>query len=1144
MRIDTTYWSRPVYLLFLTASIIVFLLFAHSIRAADSIQHSNITHTKVTAEILKAKIKEVDATADLKAETKAKLIELYRKALSYLEAKRSNKSSQQVYVQARKKALQHAKAIRKKLDKAKSDAPKVVLKVSKKTPTFEIEQLLLSEKANFAAVEAKLSGLEEKLAIEANRPDVARQRITDAKSRLQALASEQKIPEAKDQLPIMREAKHWVLSSESMALSAELKTLDTELLSQPMRIELLQAQRDETVRSLERIDTRVRLLEETVNQRRRAEAEEALAQTKAAQVEAKGKHPIIQKIAQDNAVLSEELSSLANIRQGVTDAVDVANKESRQIDADFQNAKQKLEIAGMGQVLGQVLQEQRRNLPDLRLYRKKAQEREKLSIESGLRLLHHKEERRYLRDMDAYIKRLTKDIPQQEIEQVSGELLNLLKSRKKILGKIITADNAYLRELAELDVAHRKALNSAVAYDEFLAERLLWLRSTPPVDLAALQALPSEIARLLSPSGWIDVVTTLAYQLIQSFTFVLLLILFALLLWYKKLFKQALIGTAACLGKISTDRLVYTFQALGYTVLLAIPWPLFMLTIGWQLRISLDATEFPRAIGVALVYASFPFYSLRVFRLLCFPKGIAAEHFRWSGASLKLLRHELNRLLAVFLPAYIVAMAASNVESGTVVKLAFVVAIGSLALFLYQVLHPTKGALQAIFRQRADPKINRLQYFWFPMVVAVPLVLVGLALAGYVYTAGTLTGLLFVTLWLLLVLLVLEQLTKRWLLLTRRRLALQAAIERRAAARAAAQAKESDMLREDSLSAEIEEPAVDLIALSEESRKLVNTALVIIGIVGLWVIWSRVLPAFGILSEISLWHHTVVVNGAEQLEPITLADLGLAFIFGFLTMVLTKNLPALQEIILLKRLDMTSGTRYAVTTLTGYAIATIGIILVWNTIGGEWSQIQWLAAALSLGIGFGLQEIVANFISGIIILFERPIRVGDVVTVGDTDGVVTRIQIRATTIRNWDRKELLVPNKEFITGRLLNWTLSDQITRVIVTVGVAYGSDVDKAMELMIEAAHEQEHALEDPEPRVTFEEFGDSALILRLRVYIPSIDYRITTLSGVHQAINRKFNEAGVVIAFPQVDVHYDAPSDVNKSIESKRGAAHPELD
>ncbi len=127
---------------------------------------------------------------------------------------------------------------------------------------------------------------------------------------------------------------------------------------------------------------------------------------------------------------------------------------------------------------------------------------------------------------------------------------------------------------------------------------------------------------------------------------------------------------------------------------------------------------------------------------------------------------------------------------------------------------------------------------------------------------------------------------------------------------------------------------------------------------------------------------------------------------------------------------------------------------------------------------------MANFISGIIILFERPVRVGDVVTIGETTGSVARIRIRATTIRNWDKQELLVPNKEFITGRLLNWTLSDNLNRIVINVGVDYGSDVTLALALLEEAVRENSRVLEDPEPRFTFEGFGDNALNLVVRCY------------------------------------------------------------
>ena len=177
-----------------------------------------------------------------------------------------------------------------------------------------------------------------------------------------------------------------------------------------------------------------------------------------------------------------------------------------------------------------------------------------------------------------------------------------------------------------------------------------------------------------------------------------------------------------------------------------------------------------------------------------------------------------------------------------------------------------------------------------------------------------------------------------------------------------------------------------------------------------------------------------------------------------------------------------------------------------------------------------MQEIFANFVSGLIILLERPVRVGDIVSVGGTDGVVTRIRIRAVTIRNWDRQELLVPNKEFVTGRLLNWTLSDKSTRIVIVVGVAYGSDVQRALTLLAEVAEQHEHVLDDPKPLITFEGFGDNSLTLILRCYLDSLDYRLPTTSELHEAINRKFEDAGIVIAFPQRDVHLDTtrPLDV----------------
>jgi potassium efflux system protein len=254
------------------------------------------------------------------------------------------------------------------------------------------------------------------------------------------------------------------------------------------------------------------------------------------------------------------------------------------------------------------------------------------------------------------------------------------------------------------------------------------------------------------------------------------------------------------------------------------------------------------------------------------------------------------------------------------------------------------------------------------------------------------------------------------------------------------------------------------------------------------------------------------------------------------------KVPAVLELTLLQRLPMSRASRYAFTTLTQYAVAMLGIVITFNALGLQWSSIQWLVAALSVGLGFGLQEIVANFISGIILLFEQRIRVGDIVTVNGTSGTVSKIRIRATTIVNWDRQELVIPNKTFITGELINWTLSDTINRVQITVGVSYGTDTREALRILGEVAEAHPNVMTDPAPLITFEGFGDNSLTLVMRVYLANLDNRLRTISELHQTILDKTREAGIEIAFPQRDVHLSTLSPLEVRISDGRPAGKSE--
>jgi potassium efflux system protein len=215
-------------------------------------------------------------------------------------------------------------------------------------------------------------------------------------------------------------------------------------------------------------------------------------------------------------------------------------------------------------------------------------------------------------------------------------------------------------------------------------------------------------------------------------------------------------------------------------------------------------------------------------------------------------------------------------------------------------------------------------------------------------------------------------------------------------------------------------------------------------------------------------------------------------------------------------------------------------------IGIGWSSVQWLVAAMTVGLGFGLQEIFANFVSGIILLFERPARVGDTVTIGTITGTITRIRIRATTVLDWDNKELIVPNKEFVTGNLVNWTLTNPTLRLIINVGVAYGSNTRLVTELLYQVAQGNSDVLEEPAPIVVFSEFGDSSLNFELRIFVSDLSTYRRLRHDLHMAIDDAFREHGIEIAFPQCDLHVRSLPDgmlVNSDAKQPRKSAESDM-
>jgi potassium efflux system protein len=310
----------------------------------------------------------------------------------------------------------------------------------------------------------------------------------------------------------------------------------------------------------------------------------------------------------------------------------------------------------------------------------------------------------------------------------------------------------------------------------------------------------------------------------------------------------------------------------------------------------------------------------------------------------------------------------------------------------------------------------------------------------------------------------------------------------------------------DAVSAVAAKPEVGLAQMRKQSRRLLQWAMAALFVGGLWLIWSGVVPALGGVLNEPLWTYTADNNPLKILQ-VTYQDLMAAAVVLLLTLAASKNIPGLMQIVLLKRLEMASSGVYVVTALTRYVVLIVGFVVAFGLLGISWGKIQVLVAAVTLGLSFGLQEIFANFISGLILLLERPIRIGDVVTVGDVTGVVSRIRTRATTITDFNHKELIVPNKAFITGQLVNWTLSDTILRLAIPVSILHGSDVDLAQRLLMEAANKSSLVLKEPPPIVRLLTL-ETKVTLELKVCVSNMDNYRKAGHELLVAIERSFRE------------------------------------
>ena len=705
-------------------------------KASPSASVADAEGFSVTPTLLESKLKEVAATTGLDDAAKAKRTEQYRKALSNLEAKKSYEARAATFGQALATAPSETQRLRAEVDAATGDAQPQP--VPPDLTGESIAQLLAKQQAATTLEETRLEGIDKALDGLTQRPAEARARVAEIKRQMEQLEADLTAPTAEDEAPALTQARRWALQTARGALTAEGHMLDQELASLAVRSDLLGAQRDKAALDLKAMKARQHALETAANDRRRASAEAARDDAKRAELAATDKAPIVQQLARDNAASGDELTALTARLEQVKTEREAVEAEAKGIADDFRSARERLEVAGTNRALGQILSDKRKDLPDLRRYRKAIAQRDGEIADATLAEIRRRDERRSLRDLDSYLDHAMAGVPVADQVDLRDELETLARRRLALLDQLRAAADTYVRGLSEINYTTEQLISTADAYSSFLSERLLWVRSVAPLNLNAIAAIPATTAWLLSPKGWFEVLQTLGYQATQSpWLWVLGLAITTLALRGRAL-RRAILATAEPMRRVSTDSFAITIKAIALSALVAAPVSMALALVGWQLTASVETTVFAKQVGRALVHVAIILYYLRSFRVLCMPGGVADKHFRWPGDVLVRLRRNFDWLAFLLLPVGFVALVIYNTDdatyAGSLGRLAVLALLLGIAILFARLLHPRTGPLRHFLAAHLNGLTNRLRNLWYPLIVAVPLALV--VLDGVVVGVG------------------------------------------------------------------------------------------------------------------------------------------------------------------------------------------------------------------------------------------------------------------------------------------------------------------------------------------------------------------------------------------------------------------------
>ncbi|MDD2162006.1 MULTISPECIES: mechanosensitive channel MscK [Pseudomonas] len=963
----------------------------------------------------------------------------------------------------------------------------------------QLEQLLAERNAQLNEWQKQIIEANSLVITAQTRPERAQAEISSNQTR--SLEINNLLKNGRDGSKPLSNERRDQLNAELAKLDAQTQLRRQELAGNSLLQDLGNSRRTLLDERIKRLEQELLDLQNLINEKRRNLSEQAVAE-QSREAEKAGSDTLLARESAMNLKLSDYLLNATDRLNELTRLNLQTKQQLDSLSQSDQALAEQISVLQGSLLLSRILYKQQQALPTLQIDSSLPDQI------ADLRLYQFElnQQREAINNPSVYVdKLLSNHTEDANTPALRTDLLDIINTRRELIDRLNRELNTLLNESITLQLNQKQLQTTAETLRATLDEQMFWIPSNKPLDLEWFKSVPHLLERQIAELPWGANLRQLAAGLTERpLLFLPLLLLITVLLWRRSYLYRKLGELHQDIGHFKRDSQLHTPMAIMLNVLLALPGTLLLALCGFALQ--MDARGQNANLGEALfqmAQAWLVFYT--VYRILA-DGGVAELHFRWGHAQVAFLHKQVRRLGLVVMALVAVVTVAKHQPAGLgddVIGLTVVLSCYALMVWLLY-----KTLLTGPAREHGSA---------FRLLIGIALSLLPLALIiavgfGYYYTALKLSDRLITTLYLLMIWLIIEATFIRGLSVAARRLAYQRALSKRQAQSSKEGGEGTDIV--------IEEPTLDIEQVNQQSLRLIRLSLLGAFIFSLYWVWADLISVFAYLDNIALYEYSSGTGDAAVLVPISLSDvLGALIIIG-ITLALGRNLPGLLEVLVLSRLKLAQGSAYATTTLLSYAIFGIGFVITLSTLGVSWDKLQWLVAALSVGLGFGLQEIFANFISGLIILFERPVRIGDVVTIGNLSGTVSKIRIRATTITDFDRKEIIVPNKTFVTDQLINWSLNDTVTRVIVKIGLAYESDLALARKLMMQAAIENPRVLRDPEPLLFFLTISASTFDYELRFHVRELGDRNAATDEILTRIALSFREHNVEMAFNQVDV------------------------